>query len=138
MLCPQKIQIRGKAFVEPDVRPIPRSEVIPKPLVGQFVSYQAVTGMDGPYIFLMHSAVGLVGIGDIFHAAPHEILNDRLIVLLEGISNTGNVTEKLHHLRSFAKGSQGIFAVVVLIHPVIDRDTIPFIFNLFVITDSHR
>ena len=97
VLCPQRFAVRGKAFVEPQVRPVFARDEIAPPLMSQFVSDQPVGSAVDDGAFVVQSSVVKRRRAGVLHPAERELLDDDLRVLVPRVLDTESLAEEIEH-----------------------------------------
>ena len=95
----------SETFVKPGIGPVPGSEHIAVPLVGDLVGHQPIAGMVWTSAVGVHSSGTLVNQGNILHPTPHKIVDNDLVQFLIRVRNTGLFIEESHYFRCPIKGA---------------------------------
>ena len=95
----------SETFVKPGIGPVPGSEHIAVPLVGDLVGHQPIAGMVRAGTVSVHGPGTLMNQGDILHASPHKIVDNDLVQFLIRVRNTGLFIEESHYFRCPIKGA---------------------------------
>ena len=94
----------SEALVEPKVGPVLARDIVPKPLVGQFMGHQGETAAQPAAVGGEERSMGEDGGRRILHAAGHEVLHHDLIIFYPGIGHPDLSLEIVHHVGGAGKG----------------------------------
>src|SRR5689334_913692 len=97
MLVPHRLEVGRETFVEPDVGPVPASDIIAKPLMGELMRFQTVARAVklGPSV--MNHIVGLGRGADVLHASA-KIAHRCLCILCVWILHTSLFGKEFDHV----------------------------------------
>ena len=101
------------------------------------MSHQPITAHIRCCKLIVHGTIRIMGQGNVLHPSKHEIIYNNLIIFFIRILHTCHFTKIFHHIRSQSKRPH-CFILVILINPIIHRDTVIGIFNLHIIANNIR
>ncbi len=122
LLVPERLEVGGEPLVEPDVRPVAAREEVAPPLMGELVRDEAVRVVVEVCALVVERPLVQRGGGDVLHAAPAELLDRALRVLVPGVLDADLLREELEHGLGVAEDALDL--VLVLLGDV-EEDRLP-------------
>ena len=136
MFIPQRFEVAGEAFVEPQVRPVAAGDEVAEPLVGKLVSDQAVGAAIKPGVLIKQRCFAEGRRAGVLHATA-EIVAADLGVLLPRVLHSKLVREEIEHRGGVSKRRLD-FIGPIRRHVVRDRDPAPGLLGDVELADDER